>query len=166
MNRLVITGLVALVGTAKFSEYIRLTWPITTPLRYFAITCSVHLTVLLTMERYFAVCQPTFAKKCFMKLQPCLKTKTLVKLIFLFCFLYNIPRSIEYVWISEENGIELEAYLLKNQTYKIVYKTWMYLFTIFILPLMSLAIFNVLIFKKVTCIVLLSPMPTYSTYYT
>ena len=103
---------------------------------------SCYLTIILTLERYVAICKPHWVRSQTHMIK---KTKIAIWCVTVFSILYNVPRFFENKW---KNGT-LEKVLLADKTYKMVYKTWMYFVFAFSLPCVILIIFNILVIKKV-----------------
>ena len=99
---------------------------------------TVWLTVLVSMERYIAICFPLrSASMCtFAKVRRC------VIAIFIFSFLFNIPRYFEH--IVTLNGIyNLEkSDISGNVVYRYLYMCVLYSLMLFLIPLVLLVLLN------------------------
>ena len=136
-----------------FSYYIKLTWPISIPLRYFFYLCSEYFTILLTLERYIVICHPTLAQTFRgPHISDSLKkTKIYIGGVVLFSFLINCPVFLKRSWKEGKNGkIEIDYYRgISKELFVEVYETWCWIFFHLVLPLVCLIVFNSLILKKV-----------------
>ena len=56
ISQLITLGLVESVDKYEFRSTIDLTSPLMEPTKGVAYTCSIYLTILLTIERYIAIC--------------------------------------------------------------------------------------------------------------
>ncbi|XP_076348291.1 FMRFamide receptor-like [Tachypleus tridentatus] len=110
-----------------------------------AQTGSVWTTVLLTVERYVAICYPLKARVLFTYSH----TRLYVVGVILFCVSYNIPRFLEtevitFVFCSS-GAIGKEARpsdLRNNRVFYKAYYIWTYLVIMYVLPFLTLAILN------------------------
>ncbi|KAK3858561.1 hypothetical protein Pcinc_035259 [Petrolisthes cinctipes] len=159
---IVVTTSILMFGLQDVSDYTdKMSWythgvfprvtPIIFPLALIAQTGSVYLTVTVTVERYIAVCQPLKARF----LCTYGRARTYVLCVALFSFLYNLPRFWEVTYteciISEEIwfGTVDATDLRRNEYYVSIYIMWMYLFVMYLIPFLSLIIFNYFIYKRV-----------------
>ncbi len=122
------------------------------PLGMIAQTGSVYLTLVVTIERYVAVCQPLRARY----LCTYGRARLYVAVVGLFATLYNIPRffEIDTVEIFDNRYNETELFfgptdLRNDPTYVNVYISTLYLVFMYIVPFTSLAAFNLLIYREV-----------------
>ncbi|CAL4059958.1 unnamed protein product, partial [Meganyctiphanes norvegica] len=122
------------------------------PVALTAQTGSVYLTVTVTLERYVAVCLPLRARS----LITYGRAKIYVSCVALFAVIYNLPRYFETHLIDciEDNTDELRKILfpteLRNEPlYKEVYITWFYLLFMYLIPFLSLIVFNIFIYREV-----------------
>ena len=127
----------------EFSHILKLTWPIMVPLRYTFYSCSLYLTILLTLERYIAVYQKQVTSFW--------KSKIFFSSFVLFPILYNFPFFFKRSWGKDVNGTTTMIYttLAKNPFFAKHYETWIFHILNFVLPLVCLIVFNILIFQKV-----------------
>ena len=118
-----------------------LRYPILYPSAHTAYMGSMYLTVLLTFERYLAVC---WKKQFTIK-----KTMISMASIFFFVIVYNLPKWMFFKWETIGVG-ELETTKLPCDPtfYKVYYAGGNGLF-MFILPTLMLVIPNVLMHKEV-----------------
>ena len=130
---------------SEFSRCLKLTWPIMVPLRYTLYSCSLYLTILLTLERYIAV---VYQKQ----ITSFRKTNILISSFVLFPILYNFPFFFKRTWGKDVNGTTTLTYttLAENPFFAKHYETWIFHILNFVLPLVCLIVFNILIFKKVS----------------
>lgn len=122
------------------------------PIGLQAQTGSVWTTVGVTVERYVAVCHPLKARfLCTYR-----RARVFNLLICIFALCYNIPRfweiSIRQVIDPETNSsvyIAHASVFRKNKLYYEVYYIWLYLFVMYFIPFLTLAVLNVFIWKAV-----------------
>ena len=108
-------------------------------------TTAVWVVVLVTADRYLAICKP-FDKAKYLSSQ---KTRIVIFLIPLLATIYNIPRFFEHYttempdYCLERNRILTRATTLrKNRHYVIFYKTGAFFIFRMIIPLLTLTILN------------------------
>ena len=76
-------------------------YPILYPINWISYSTGIYMTVLLTLERYYAV--------CILRGTPNLKkTKIVILCVCIFAMLYNLPHFFEEKWNSE--GIYNDIY--------------------------------------------------------
>ena len=159
LTSILMFGLPALASHSTMDVFIYYTsevFPYITPLVYpvglIAQSCSVYLTLLVTMERYVAVCSPLTARSV------CTygRARNCVLLIAVAALLYNIPRFLEVTWVStfdEVSGLNrtevTPTVLRQNPIYISIYITWMYLVVMYIVPFVSLAVLNLRIYIQI-----------------
>ena len=159
LTSILMFGLPALANhwrTGMFYYYTTEVFPYITPLIYpvglIAQSSSVYLTLLVTVERYIAVCSPLTARSV------CTygRARSCVLLISLAALLYNIPRFLEVTWVStydelsRENRTEVTPTPLRqNPMYISIYITWLYLVVMYIVPFVSLALLNLRIYVQI-----------------
>ena len=69
-------------------------YPILYPINWISYSTGIYMTVLLTLERYYAV--------CILRGTPNLKkTKIVIMCVCIFSMLYNLPHFFEEKWNSE-----------------------------------------------------------------
>ncbi|KAG7168255.1 FMRFamide receptor-like [Homarus americanus] len=124
--------------------------PFVFPLALVAQTGSVYLTVTVTVERYIAVCRPLRARY----LCTYGRAKVYVISVALFSILYNIPRFWEVS--NKECNVDGETFVIVvpsalrlNPYYIEIYIMWVYLIVMYLVPFLSLMIFNFFIYKEV-----------------
>ncbi|CAD7003237.1 FMRFamide receptor [Ceratitis capitata] len=122
------------------------------PIGLTAQTASIYMTFTVTLERYVAVCHPLKSRA--------LCTYGRAKIYFIVCcmlsLVYNLPRFWEVVTVSHQpEGSEIVYHCIRpsplrqNQTYINVYIHWCYLIINYIIPFLTLAVLNCLIYRKV-----------------
>ena len=133
---------------SNFTYYISLSWPITIPLRYFCFLCSANFTVLLSIERYNAICKGISTSQLTDSLK---KTKIYISLVVLFSFIVNCPIFLKRSWKRNATGkIEIAYYRgISKELFVEVYETWCWIFLHLVFPFICLVIFNSLILKQV-----------------
>ena len=119
--------------------------PFLWPIYLIPYTGTILLTVLVSLNRYFAVCRPFRTSGICATPQ----AKKHVMYIALFAFFYNIPRFFEYekvelcVGVNETKlGYDMSAFG-KNRVYRIIYANILYFLVMHGGPLVSLAFLNV-----------------------
>uniref|UniRef100_A0A6A7G2Q3 FMRFamide receptor-like n=1 Tax=Hirondellea gigas TaxID=1518452 RepID=A0A6A7G2Q3_9CRUS len=120
------------------------------PLGIVAQTGSVYLTVTVTVERYVAVCHPLKARS----LCTFGRAKIYVGAVALFSLLYNLPRFAEVTYKRcNVDGVEFTTVVMtdlrRSASYIQIYITWLYLVVMYLLPFISLLVFNAFIYKQV-----------------
>ena len=107
-------------------------------------TGTIMLTVLVSLNRYIAVCRPySSARWCSSK-----QARRQVAYVTLFSVLYNIPRFFEYQKVEhcDAQGIAKEAFEISNFGnnifYRIIYANVLYFIVMLGGPLLSLAFLN------------------------
>ena len=116
-------------------------YPVVKFLNVFSYTASIYLTVTLIIERYLTFVKEGKGSGHFKRI------KKILAAVILGCFVYNIPLMFEWKW--NEDGRVLKTDLLKNKTYKLVYKASMTSFVRFVIPTLCLTIFSINIIRKV-----------------
>ncbi|XP_075162006.1 FMRFamide Receptor [Haematobia irritans] len=126
--------------------------PVVFPIGMISQTASIYMTFTVTLERYVAVCHPLKARA--------LCTYGRAKLYFVVCVLfatiYNLPRFWEVVTASTKvdnlpdvlHCVRPSA-LRQNLMYINLYIHWCYLIVNYIIPFLTLAILNCLIYRQV-----------------
>lgn len=107
------------------------------PLATVAQTCSIWTFVLISVERFVAVCYPLNVNK-YMTTG---RTKFAQGVVVFLAVSYNIVRFWEFVATDELPY--LEPYLRQNSYYFAIYSTGLYLFTHFLLPFGLILILNI-----------------------
>jgi hypothetical protein len=151
-------GLPAVNGynNSLFSYYRFHVFPYITPFVYpvgmIAQTGSVYLTLCVTVERYVAVCLPLKARSICTYTRAC----AYVTVIAVLSSLYNLPRFWEVTWktvyyrgYNETETIVAPTSLRDDGVYIGVYMTCLYLVVMYIVPFISLAVFNLWIYLEV-----------------
>ncbi|XGW06217.1 hypothetical protein V3C99_016491 [Haemonchus contortus] len=104
-------------------------------------TCSVYTMVMITFERWTAVCRPLQVRVwCTPK-----KSRLAVCCIFISAVLYNFARFFEYRLIHTPDGAIYERWLRDTANYRgyyIGYYTILYVVTHFLLPFTIMAVLN------------------------
>ncbi|OWF55002.1 FMRFamide receptor-like [Mizuhopecten yessoensis] len=116
--------------------------------------CNVWILVSVSVERYIAVCHPL--KAAYYRT----RRKTIITLVLLTVSsaVYNVPRLFGTVALPTQCDLpeleQLTCYRIdltelgKNVFYKDVYKVWMYAIVIYLLPLITMSVINVLIIRE------------------
>ncbi|ODM98313.1 FMRFamide receptor [Orchesella cincta] len=115
-----------------------------------AITGSILFTLALTLDRYLAVCKPFFARNL------CTWSRAVVvsSVIMVVNILYNLPKWWEYTYVVEETNNftiyrPVPAAIRTNVIYDTYYTHFSYLVLMFVTPICSLIVLNVLIYLKI-----------------
>ena len=98
---------------------------------------TVWLTVLVSIERYIAICYPL--KSAFMCTLP--KVRRCVLAIFFFSILYNIPRYFEHT-LHETGAYMIKSEISENVVYRYLYMCILYSLVLFLIPLVLLILLN------------------------
>ncbi|XP_069183263.1 LOW QUALITY PROTEIN: FMRFamide receptor [Procambarus clarkii] len=160
-DMIVVTTSVLMFGVPEIGEYTNsMVWytqgvfqrvtPFIFPVALMAQTGSVYLTVTVTVERYIAVCRPLRARS----LCTYGRAKIYVISVALFSVLYNIPRFWEVSYkecnVKEAEFVIVLPTALRTHPYYIeIYIMWMYLIVMYLVPFLSLMIFNFFIYREV-----------------
>ena len=107
-------------------------------------TGTVFLTILLSYERYMAVCK---GKKLESK-----KILTYISIVCISAVIYGSPTLWMYKWDYSQNGEIISKWtkLACNKTFLMIYLVFLNIIFRLILPIVCLIVFNILIFKKVS----------------
>lgn len=127
--------------------------PVVFPIAMISQTVSVYLTLIVTLERFVAVCHPLQARS----LCTCGRARLYVIFVIIFSVLYNITRFWE-VEVREciHNYHEVLIYrvypsALRNNGYYIkIYIHWMYLIFMYFIPFGFLSVLNTAIYRQVS----------------
>ncbi|XP_064114594.1 FMRFamide receptor-like isoform X1 [Macrobrachium nipponense] len=161
-DMIVTTTSILMFGLSEICEYTgAMTWyanglyqrvmPFVYPLGMIAQTGSIYLTVTVTVERYVAVCRPLQARS----LCTYGRAKVYVLAVAFFSIIYNLPRFWEVSYQvcrldnMEEIVIVVPSALRQNVHYIQIYIMWMYLFVMYLVPFLSLMVFNSFIYREV-----------------
>ncbi|XP_059219521.1 FMRFamide receptor [Stomoxys calcitrans] len=142
--------------TGKFFLYYNYIFPYISPVVFpigmISQTASIYMTFTVTLERYVAVCHPLKARA--------LCTYGRAKIYFIVCVLfatlYNLPRfwevvtqSTAYDDLPDVLHCVRPSALRQNLMYINLYIHWCYLIVNYIIPFLTLAILNCLIYRQV-----------------
>ncbi|CAK1547972.1 unnamed protein product [Leptosia nina] len=126
--------------------------PYAYPLANVAQTMSVYLTLIVTIERWVAVCHPFRAKA----LCTSSRARWYVVGTAVFALIYNAPKffEAELVAVGDPQAGEVIYCVQANmnfrtETYVAVYIHWMYLVVMYIVPFTALAVLNACIVRQV-----------------
>ncbi|CAH1797970.1 unnamed protein product, partial [Owenia fusiformis] len=117
--------------------------PFIWPVAMAAQMSSVWLTVFISFDRYYAVCNPFRAKSvCTVK-----TARIACICITIGCMLYNIPRFFEYLQVNKDGLAEYtspeKSIVGANEVYRYLYCGILYFLLLFCIPLMLLLILNI-----------------------
>lgn len=116
------------------------------PLTLIAQSCSTWTFLLITFERYIAVCRPLQAQR-FCSVGNSRKGLLIVCAL---AVVYNLPRFFEYRFFFDEKGLfSYVEYLREDSCYKLIYYTILFLITHFLIPFSTLAFTNTRIVKEI-----------------
>ncbi|XP_022235096.1 FMRFamide receptor-like [Limulus polyphemus] len=126
--------------------------PVIYPIALIAQTGSVWMTVIVTVERYVAVCHPLQARSIFTYK----RSRFYIIIVTTFAVCYNIPRFWEIqrreildpVTNSTVYNIQPSTFR-ENKLYFEIYYIWMYLLMMYFIPLFTLVILNTFIWRTV-----------------
>ncbi|TRY67168.1 hypothetical protein TCAL_05489 [Tigriopus californicus] len=122
------------------------------PVGMVAQTGSINLTLSVTIERYLVVCWPLKARAI------CTNGRAKLSVFFftVFAVIYNIPRFFEVTWetqyledFGENRTVIAVTDFRKSALYIKLYISWMYLVFMYIIPFVSLAVLNLMIFLEI-----------------
>ncbi|GBP60918.1 FMRFamide receptor [Eumeta japonica] len=123
--------------------------PLVFPLALVAQTMSVYLTLVVTIERWVAVCRPFRARA----LCTAARARWYVLGTAAFALLYNAPKflevSVERIEDDGEFVYCITASSFRSGLYVTIYIHWMYLVVMYALPFTALAALNVCIVRQV-----------------
>lgn len=125
--------------------------PFIWPMASIAQTCTVWLVVVVTADRYVAICRPLHAPQY----STMSRMRKAVVLVFVLSVLYNLPRfwerTVDYQLNANNNTVaySVKTELRNNRIYVVAYKTLCYFFVRFFVPLTSLAFFNAQLIKAI-----------------
>ena len=125
--------------------------PFIWPMASIAQTCTVWLVVVVTADRYVAICRPLHAPQY----STMSRMRKAVVLVCVLSILYNLPRfwerTVDYKLDANNNTIPetVLTELRYNREYVILYKTICYFIVRFFVPLSSLAFFNARLIKAI-----------------
>ena len=115
------------------------------PCASIAQTCTVWLVVVVTADRYVAICRPLHAPQY----STMSRMRKAVVIVWFLSMAYNIPRFLErhIIYKFNESTNTTEPTLVKsdfrnNHYYVVCYKTILFFFLRFLIPLSCLAFFN------------------------
>jgi len=126
--------------------------PIVYPIAYIAQAASIYIIMTLTVERYVAVCHPLKARSF------CTYRRAKISFIVCVCFslVYNMPKFWEFRTVTYQlpnTTIVIHhghmTPIRFNSTYLKIYKHWLYLIVNYLIPFLTLAILNSLIYRQV-----------------
>lgn len=126
--------------------------PVVYPLGLMAQTASTYITLTVTLERFVAVCRPLRARS----LCTYGRARVYVFIIIVFSVVYNLPRLFEArvksEWVETFNITIYcaRATEFRSELYVNVYVHWCYMFFMYLVPFISLAVLNAAIYRQVT----------------
>ena len=135
-------GLVETLSSNDLNEVLRKAVPLLSPIQAFFYTCSIYITILLTVVRYIAVCHHNKTHLITRK-----KIKAYIGIVMFFSLIWNVPRFFAY---EGQHG-SLTTFG-KSESYKNVYLTGGRVTVQFIIPLGVLFVLNSFMLMKVITI--------------
>ncbi|CAK1599241.1 unnamed protein product [Parnassius mnemosyne] len=149
-----ITAIYPYTGGLRYYYYnvCPLITPYAYPIANVAQTMSVYLTLIVTVERWVAVCHPFRAKA----LCTSSRARWYVFGTAAFAFVYNAPKFFEAEVITVSDPITEEVIYcvqadldFRTDKYVVIYIHWMYLVVMYIVPFSALAALNACIVRQV-----------------
>ena len=121
---------------------IEIVYPLCYPIGNISYMGSLYLTVLLSFERYMAICHRTNITKR--------KTLEYIVYVFLFVLIFCLPTFSIWKWEYDNGILKAEpTNLLYDKTFNILYFTVLNGGFRSVLPTLCLLVFNSLIYKEV-----------------
>ena len=133
----------------KKNHYIE---PIVYPLSHAFYNISIYLITLMAFERYMCVCWPQKSKS----IVTLKKTKIYIICCVFVGLIFTIPRFFQYKYEFNEESQSyevLDTYKTIGESYKLYYLNWSHMIYRLIIPTISLAFFNISIFREVCKII-------------
>ena len=129
---------------------IKIIYPVMYPIVHISYTGSIFMIVLVSFERYVSVCH--------MREVPIKRIILYTAIVTLFAIICNIPSMMIYKWERIDGTIFTKRTNLGcNESFITLYLTYVLNLVLrYILPTVALIVFNLLIFKKVRMLILLS----------
>lgn len=133
----------------RHQGYIRLyTWPIIC----MAQLMTIWMTILISFERYVAICHPLKA----MRLRTLSRVRFIMFTIVVISVILNIPKFFEFdvkrELIAEQNltqvVLDFDTYLRNNKTYRYFYNTAFHCLVVYAFPLPTLCFLNFKLVRK------------------
>lgn len=126
-----------LPGFLKYWNYID---PFLVPCLCIAQFAAVYMVVLVTADRYIAICRPLHAPH----LSTLPRMRKAVVAIWVVSILYNMPRFFEKKLVLNEDGYHeaISTSLLSNTYYSIIYTTLLYFLVRYLVPVLALLFCN------------------------
>ena len=132
-------GLVETLSSNDLNEVLRKALPLLNPIQVFFYTCSVYVTILLTVVRYIAVCHHNKTHLITRK-----KIKAYIGIVMFFSLIWNVPRFFAY-----EGQHGCLTTFGKSESYTTFYLTGGKVTVQFIIPLAVLFVLNLCMLRKV-----------------
>lgn len=135
-------GIIAYKPSGFASRIMRILVPYAYPIAMFSQTAAIWIAVIITCERYLAVCKP------FKALTLCTpeNAKTSVLVVVFLSAAYNVCHFWEYQLMNDFN---LTPVLKDNHIYIDFYYHWLYFLTSFFLPFVILVTLNAFIINEI-----------------
>lgn len=123
------------------------------PLALIAMTATIYLTILVTVNRYISVCKPYQALDlCSVK-----QARRHVVVTVVLCVLYNLPRFFEKNLTFDVHPDTNTTYvrevispMARSPIYQILYANVLYCLVMFLIPLIALIILNLKLIKALS----------------
>lgn len=115
------------------------------PIAMMIQTITILLVVIVTVDRYIAICMPTKVRS----ISTITRARLQVLCVVIFSIIFHIPRFFDHKLVEELNPCTNETKLVikpepfNNRTYHLVYTVFLYSFVNFIIPLIILTYLNV-----------------------
>ena len=149
----VITTIHQFTGTMEFlRDFLMFSGRYLFPAAQVAMTFTIYLTILVTVNRFISVCRPYEAST----LCSIYHAKRHIILVAIFSIMFNIPRFFEYkvthVFNPSTNRTDFRSDLrpfAASKVYQIIYANALYFIVLFLIPLVTLSIMN---YKLITAL--------------
>ncbi|KAK2154928.1 hypothetical protein LSH36_253g01012 [Paralvinella palmiformis] len=118
------------------------------PCVYFFRMADTWITVLMTVDRYIAVCHPLKAQRlCTLR-----RTYVIISVIFFTTFTFSMPRFFEFE-LTDELSLTTVGYihteLVLNRTYTVLYRIILFFVVMYLVPMISLMALNIRLLQTI-----------------
>ena len=135
-------GFVETLSSNDLNIFLTKVAPFLGPMQAFFYTCSVYITILLTVVRYIAVCHHNKPHLITRK-----KIKAYIGIVMIFSLIWNVPRFFAYE--GQHGSVSKFG---KSESFKTIYLTGGKVTVQFIIPLTVLSVLNSFMLMKVISI--------------
>ena len=127
------------VGWDAFDNVYDYIFVVLYPCVYFFRLADTWLTVMLTIDRYIAVCHPLQAQHlCTLR-----RTYITITTIILGTFVFSFPRFFEYELTDKFSAGFIRTDLILNQIYTFAYRVSLFFLAMYLVPMMLLVVLNI-----------------------